>query len=624
MTRFFIVLILVILSSLRLLGQKVVETTPSGNYDQMQRFERERSLEPRGHQRALLTLPFFDDFDVYSLPTEDTTIPIEAQRWEDLEAYINDDYPIDPLTRGVATLDGLDGNGRADAFGEEDFVAGMPSDTLTSLPIDLGAANEEDEIWMMFHYQPGGRGNRPDSGDSLVVEFKEQNGNWMRRWGIVNTSLETDSFYRALIPVDSSVFYHGAFQVRFRNYATITGDFDHWHLDWVSIEENFDTTATSILYNDVAMRHRNWTLLRNYSAMPWSHYITNPGFFMQNSFTAFQRNLYNGDQNIQTGYRIEFGDQVWDFPSQEFNTFGNNRRTIDRTIPLNGFQFDPTVDDVQATFDVKVYVLPTVDIPNDTARFQQKFTNYYAYDDGTAERAISMDSAPGGSLAMRYTSEVPDSVLGMLLHFTPYGNNPQNETFLLRIWNNNGGQPGNEIIENFTFHLPTYYDGLHKFVYYAFDQAVFVDGVFFAGITQPGIERLNIGLDKNSNSIGGNLFFRPTAFDTWQNVSLEGSVLMRPVFRSEMDAVGIQENTLPVASVAPNPVRDVLRINFANNRHDYEIRVYDITGKKLEHSIHLQTNSAECSFGQLHTGVYLVSITDLSDGTRVVHRVIKE
>lgn len=605
-------------------AQQVIETTPAGNFEQMLRYERERSFIPRGAQRTVLTLPFFDDFDVFSLPTSDPLVPPEAQRWQDNEVFINDDYPIDPLTRGVATLDGLDGDGRADAFGEEDFVAGMPSDTLTSLPIDLSAANNDDDIWMMFHYQPEGRGNRPDNGDSLIVEFKEVNGNWMRRWGTVNTGLAPDSFYRALVPVDSSVFYHADFQVRFRNYATITGDFDHWHLDWVSIEENFDTTSGSILYNDVSMRHRNWTLLRNYSAMPWSHYLTNPDFFMLDNFTAFQRNLYTGDQNIQTGYRIEYGDQIWDFPSQEFNTFANNRRAIDRTIPLNGFRFDPGVNDVQATFDVKVYVLPTVDIPNDTARFQQKFTNYYAYDDGTAERAITMDSAPGGTIAMRYTAEVADTLLGMLIHFTPYGNDPDNETFLLRVYTNNGGIPGNEIIENFNFHLPTYYDGRYEFVYYPFDAPVFVDGVFFAGITQPGTERLNLGLDKNSNSIGGNLFFRPTVFDSWENVNIQGSVMMRPVFRSEMDAVGIDEVEPTVASVYPNPVRDILRIHFLQPQGSYLVAVYDVSGREVNRSEYHQTAMAECSFGELHSGLYFVHVVDLTSGNRVTHRIIKE
>lgn len=605
-------------------AQSVIEATPAGNAAQQERFERERQWPERGQLRTTLTLPFFDDFGIVSTPTNDPSVPLDAQRWQENEVYINDDYPIDPLTRGVATFDGLDDDGFPDNFGANDLSLSSGSDTLTSLPIDLSAATDDDNIWLMFHYQARGRGNRPDAFDSLVVEFLDNNNQWIHRWSKVNAGLETDSFYRALLPVDSSVFYHAGFKMRFTNYATLAGDFDHWHLDWVYMGESFDTTASEIRYNDVAMRHRNWSFLRDYTAMPWTHYLSDPELFMADTFIAIQRNLYSSDQNIQTGYKVEYDNQTWDFPGQEFNTFGNSNRKIDRTIPLNDFQFDPLLNDTLAEFDVKVYIPPTAIADNDTARFRQIFSNYYAYDDGTAERAITMDSAPGGSLALKCKAEITDTLLGMLIHFTPYGNDPSNETFLLRIWGNGGGQPGDQIIENFNYHLPKYYDGRNQFVYYPFDGPIEVNGIFYCGLTQPGSNALNIGLDKNTNTIPTSLFFRATSADAWSNINIEGSIMLRPVFRSGRKIVSVDELKETVAYVAPNPVRDQLRIAFNKTNGNYDLRIYDLTGREVMRSQSRNAASTEWSMAELGQGMYIVRITDMESGAASSISIIKE
>ena len=94
------------------------------------------------------------------------------------------------------------------------------------------------------------------------------------------------------------------------------------------------------------------------------------------------------------------------------------------------------MSDTTAVFDVAVWQssiglfhTEKVGVPdNDSITFQQVFDIDFAYDDGTAEKAYALTAA-GGKMAMRYALEVPDTLLGLAIHFTPYYNNAGDETF---------------------------------------------------------------------------------------------------------------------------------------------------------------------------------------------------
>ncbi|MFT5921272.1 MAG: hypothetical protein ACI8TS_000600, partial [Flavobacteriales bacterium] len=124
-----------------------------------EQYAKERSFEKRTSRggELLLTLPFFDDFATYSLPTSNPEIPVELQRWSDDDVRLNCTFPILPPTIGVATFDGLDETGYPYNFVISDAYG--PADTLTSLPIDLEGFSEGDNIYLTFFYQGGGIGN---------------------------------------------------------------------------------------------------------------------------------------------------------------------------------------------------------------------------------------------------------------------------------------------------------------------------------------------------------------------------------------------------------------------------------------------------------------------------------
>src|ERR1035438_4122710 len=108
--------------------------------------EHPESLHHQKNVQSALTLPFFDDFSTsYIYP--------DSTKWIGRSVYINDDFPIDPPTIGVATFDGLDSVGKPYLNATYDY----PADTLTSQLINLSAALASDStIYLSFYYQAAG------------------------------------------------------------------------------------------------------------------------------------------------------------------------------------------------------------------------------------------------------------------------------------------------------------------------------------------------------------------------------------------------------------------------------------------------------------------------------------
>jgi hypothetical protein len=220
------------------------EGTMIYGYPQMEQFKREQRFEAREQRGggSSLSLPFFDDFSRYSLPTDDPNIPLDWQMWEDDDIFINGTFPVGPPTIGVATFEGLGPDGYPYDFTDENSYGG--ADTLTSLPINLAGFEAGDNIYLTFFYEPGGLGNNPDSQDSLVVEFFSPfgAGEWFRQWGVAGNNNVT--FQQVFLPISAEEFLMDGFRFRFRNYATLSGNADHWHVDYVIVDDDIDPLTT--------------------------------------------------------------------------------------------------------------------------------------------------------------------------------------------------------------------------------------------------------------------------------------------------------------------------------------------------------------------------------------------
>ena len=103
-----------------------------------------------------------------------------------------------------------------------------------------------------------------------------------------------------------------------------------------------------------------------------------------------------------------------------------------------------------------------------------------------------------------------------------------------------------------------------------------VSGTYYVGWKQTTANRLNIGFDKNINN-QDKIFYNLGS--GWNNTGFEGSLMMRPVFVSDMDAVfaGLS----PIIdqsdfSLYPNPAQDQLIIDISDQTADFSI--FDLNG----------------------------------------------
>ncbi|MDB5282918.1 MAG: hypothetical protein JWO06_1993, partial [Bacteroidota bacterium] len=190
--------------------------------------------------------------------------------WFDNFAYINNTYPINPPTIGVATLDGLNEfgepyNSNANSYGTADY--------LTSNPIDLSTTSPADSVYLSFFFEPQGLGDYPDLVDSLIVEFKDNSGAWRIVWsdtGNLDPFAVPDTFRQVMIKVDTLTipysYYFNTFQFRFRNKASLYGNNNHWHIDYVKMDKNRSFSDTVI--HDMAFVYPFPSILKNYTQLP--------------------------------------------------------------------------------------------------------------------------------------------------------------------------------------------------------------------------------------------------------------------------------------------------------------------------------------------------------------------
>ncbi len=543
---------------------------------------------------GMIGLPFFDDFSTPSTADAPAWVPDALIRWEASSAAITTTYAVNAPTIGAATFNGCDRMGYPYSWTNADVVGW--ADTLTSRPINLNGFAPSASIHLMFSLERGGRGNAADVGeDSLVVEFKSLDFSgepiWTRVWS--TDTCGVDEFTRVFVPVDQEAWLQSGFQFRFRNYGSLSGNVDLWHVDYVLLDDGIDPMVYSVV-SEVAFTEPMNTLLRDFTRMPWTHYVANPPLFMRDSATTQHINLSPSQaDNVAGGFAVRHEADVQSFDNTAVLTFVAPEAPFETDYAIgaapNAFAFDPTVSDTAAAFEVAFYESSiglqhqqkVGVLDNDSIGFTQVFANDYAYDDGSAERAYALTAA-AGKLAVRYPLAQADTLLGLAIHFTPYYTDASEETFLLRVWDDNSGVPGDELGTNYQFHSPSYYNqGPDVFGYFPLDEPLPVEGVIHVGLVQSTDAMLNFGLDKNTNANVGNVHYTLGLGASWTASEIEGSVMIRPVFRAGMQQEWVAVAERPAATpleVKPNPVDAAFQV-VGPAGQDWQ--VWDLTGRVL-------------------------------------------
>ena len=560
------------------------------------------ALQTRGDMFFPIALPFVDDFAWPSMAHEEG--PVNLKRWEPSPVRRTMTLAYQPPTVGCATLDGLNASGDPYALTPVD-PAGY-ADTLTSRRLLLGEGyTSGDSVALSFWYQSGGIANGADAGeDSLVVEFRTsvaEGDPW--RWVWSTEGIDDDTlFHPEVIHIDAPEFFHNDFQFRFRSYGSLEGNVDTWHLDYVRVDEDAMTTAPE--FEEVAfVTPPTSFLIYPWTAMPWPHFEVAPSVYTATSVPTLHRSFgstSNSQEDIGLKVqRVDVLGNVNSYAPAAGAVVNNSVQGLFGTDYVDDLQiftdlFNPALSDSFAVFHVSLWedevgaanLTTQIGVPdNDSLVHVQTFRDYYAYDDGTAEKAYALEGQ-GGELVVRFDIQQPDTLDGVWMHFTPFFDDAVGETFTLKIRGEDPdfpGQPGEALQAQFEVQEPDYFTGEHDgFVYYAFNAPIAVDGPVFVGFVQQGEERIHVGLDKNTDTNADHLWYKfPTS--PWQQSAIQGSLMIRPVLRAGKELVtDVSELGLErprAIHVYPNPGRHEMTLDLSKAM---SVSVLDMSGRLLD------------------------------------------
>ncbi len=542
------------------------------------------------NNKSSLSLPFVDDFS-YNSHT------VNFDLWEHSTVFVNRTYPINPPTIGVITFDGLDEYGLARNLSS---TSSEPSDTLLSKKIDLSMISS---AYLLFYYQAQGIGDAPEFQDKLLLEFKNDSLTWETVWVSEDTILE--DFTKVIQVINQPRFLFNEFQFRFVNYASISGNFDHWHVDYVKMDELQSSSDTTEL-NDVSFVYNSPSFLKRYQEMPWSHFLNNEADELKDSIDILLRNN-DAPTNIDYQFNVyNNGNQVYHYPLigisrnvtvLDYNQVGNfsfnSPPILLQSNIFNSFQSDSLSFLVQNIIGTN----SSDNKLNDTLLYSQNFYSHFSYDDGTAESAYGINVS-GAQLAYEFKLNRPDTLRAVQMYFPQMLDSVNDIPFKLTIWDNLS--PSGNILyqqEVFPFHTQN-----GNFYTYYIDEPFQLVGTFYVGWEQTTADLLNIGLDKNNIS---NSYMYYNIGSGWNQSSYLGSWMIRPLVSMKPIISSLDDYSSNI-KIYPNPVDTYCFIETIENNNI--INIYSIQGI-LQKQIFSKALLTKLDLKDLPSGIYIIEIS---------------
>ena len=581
-----------------------------------------------------LGLPFFDDF---TTPREGNPKP---QNWAPGGgALVNNRLPVHPLTRGVATLDGLKANGQG--YGSTSSFGAI--DTLTSQPIDLSAYGPGSNVYLTFAWQEGslaGAAQRSGNATTVALElfFRDRDGRWVSQWRQLAAGGAVRGFRQRAVAVADARYFYPGFQFQFQATGNLAISRDAWSLDYFVLDAN--RTAADTTYADLATGQGLSNPLRRYTALPWWQYnAAAPADELSPQLSAEVTNLNPGPIPTPIGWQGTVQDVLggfqgtWLADSRSIPT-QPRQSTISgsaRTAPL------PTTaaaKQLRYTLALNTRVAPgDRTLPNDTLRRDVFLSDYYAFDDGSAESVLTLPATftgPTQYLAYALDLNRDDQVRGLRLYpvflNTSAGDNGANRSITIGVWADEGGHPAALPLLTKAAVLPNpLQPSAQAFVDVLFDRSVPVKGRVYVGYGQAARGQfLPYGLDLN-NPPPANTLWR-TEQGAWLTFSSipAGAPMIRPLLTNNQTVV------TALAPAAPAPATFVLYPNPAPAGGNSSITVagpafarasvLDALGRTVWEQPAAAAGRPQLTPGPLAPGVYVVRLR-LPDGSAVSRRL---
>lgn len=598
-------------------------------------------------ERPNIDLPFFDDFSREALRPD-------AMLWQDEDVLINRSFAQAPPSIGVATFDAVNSRGRPYSVPGNAY---SPRDYLTSAAINMAGVNNAT---LTFYVQPRGLGDRPEQQDALVLQFLQQNGEWQTIWEMEGLSsgesnCSEQAFTGHRIPIDPAYSFDG-FQFRFYNISNQVGALDHWHLDYVKIDNQF----TELNLNDIALNEEPSSIIAPYLAMPyrqliaageellntqlevgvWNHASPNP--FLPATASTYR--IVEDNTNTTLLNDINFGSldaipAAAPFIGQEnIDQLGgglfNAYRDALFGLPNNGKEkyrvsTEYKLDGSSSTFvEITTPGIGPWTAANNQARYTTVFNDYYAYDDGTAE--LAMQALPGQTVVQAFRAYVPDRLNGISIRLPRTIASTTNQRIRLVVYLgelDEDSQADYAMEVNPIYPEDFYRDSLQGFTSYAFPEPIDLPvGDFYIGWQQINdcIDCVTVGLDRSQIIPNTRFFNNGGAWFPFDGCAT-GAIMIRPlvgnspVLETNVEEIG-KEQQKTFATVFPNPARQIAHIRLHDGHQLQQIRwsLYHLNGQLITQA-HGQN---QIQLHQLPAGVYLLQIHDTEKGVMQQQKLI--
>lgn len=550
-----------------------------------------------------LTLPFFEDF------SQNITTSPDLSRWEaGSGTFISQDYAMNPPSVKVATFDGLTANGMPYNFNNP--TAEGKTDDLTSKKINLKQLTPADSVMLSFYWQNSGFGDPSENKiDSLRLEFKNADEKWKKVWSKRPPIADKSNFFQEIIPITDTSFFHSGFQFRFTSYGRQSGSFDIWNIDYIILDSN--RTQSDTLYPDAAPITLPTSLLKSYQSMPVNQFVAGGGSAKASSSNVRVHNLGITRTPTYTSYAID-------------NTTQNILQTRNLQGALIGPYAQATIawdlDDINVTeADEPVYINQCFAIHskdtiengidfrvNDSICKSTALSDYFAYDDGTAEFYVGSNTAES-RFALKFGLTKPDTLTDIEIYIPRVGISFEKQPLVLRVWKSiTVGTNNDEVLLADSIIIE--YTSLNTYTRYHLYKPVALTDSFYVGYRQGfgNTYQLGIGFDKNNDNQSK---MYVNLGNVWQNFDkTPGTIMIRPVFGKGFP-VG---NKPPVqeleANVFPNPSTGLINIFGKISK----ATLYDLSGRVMAEQFYdnyiFSENQMDIS--HLNNGLYLLHLTD--------------
>ncbi len=566
-----------------------------------------------------LTLPFWDDFSDAAKEYPDENRWLYAK-----SAWVNTGMGINPPSLKVATLDGLDSLGKP--YNVNDILAKGFADKMISQPIrlDLVDPSLRSTVYLSFYYEFQGNGEPPDAGDFLSLSLKNQSGVWEKVWSVENDgTLNKNTFVQILIPINADRFFHNSFQFRFQNFSRLSGPYDTWNLDYIYLNKGRASFDNS--YPDRSITTPLGNLFKQYRSVPIKHFFENPNSIISKpTFSVYNLRIGNNQPlNFFSSAELKtyknLVESIASFPLDNAEDIGALLGLQSKTAALNTLppltSYDASADSIKIklslTLTTKDNILegppdngdynPSKYAPidfrkNDVVSGNFLLINFYGYDDGSAEYGAGLNQ-PGAQFAYQFdmTTTQPDTIVAIDVYFPKFGDE-SSQSIQLHLWKDLQGATGTVLHQQ---SITITRSSQNRFTRIPLTNFIGVKGKFFIGWKQSSAAIIAVGLDKSSDSATKMFFNTNSAWE--QNISVHGSLMLRPVFGK---GKGVITSVEEAVSVLPYPNPSSGKFNLPQNATN--IAVFDLRGSEMTIEVNQAPSSKLVDIQHPSRGMYLV------------------